>query len=44
MADFIGTKLVTENKLAQSLIPSEASEKAAPIKEFTPANWQLSKK
>ena len=44
MAEFIGTKLVTKNQPAESLASYEASEKAAPIEGFKPANWQLSKR
>jgi len=43
LADFIGTKLVTKNQPATSLTPPGASEKAAPVEGFKPANWQLSK-
>lgn len=43
MADFTGTKLVTANPVPKSLIPSEPSEKAAPVEGFKPANWQLKK-
>ena len=43
MADFVGIRLVTASPTPKTLAPSGVSEKAAPIKEFTPAVWQLKK-